>query len=742
MSSVASKAAAFESSSASKFPLNRAAGSFIDKSTQGTEKPIFPKPSVLKAQHEGFHKEPKVLFPKPSVGVKHSLNTFSAQKEENEEKLPFAKFGLRSTAESENAHKESEALPIFPKPSTFAKPPNPGNSGDGKPAFSKNQFLKLNPQAGTGSTDRPLRPTFPKPTGTRPWNDHSGTTKESTETGKNEDGSIGKANAPFSLKPLKPMGEQAKPPAHRGEDRVGAASEGKGETPWSSALKSFPPKVKTEEGSVGSSKVSKLQSQFQGKAESQESKEGPKDPKAPKRKALPALWSLGPPPQKPARPPKVNLERFQTPQEKKQPPVPGLNRDAGKLQSALAPLIPNLPPRPVTNKPPDIIPTTEEEEEENYDDVQCVEQIPPPLPPMKPEDRRRQGVSNVGEEIDESGDAMYEDLDSYRSLKELKEQERKQEDKRRQELEKKEQKEKKREQDMRKKFKFSGPIEVIQTVKVTMDYKGGKNELSCKQGEYLEVIRITDNPEGKWLARAPDGSYGYIKVTCVDINYDDIRKKTLVKVKESPSLTQAMKQPVQNQELYDDVAPTNEIGIGTGGNSGHFPPPPGGEEIYDDVDEMSEDMKSIPPPESAAGEEVYDDIGTEDFPPPPPEFSLKLSTPNKGKRDEKDPKKLKKLEKEEKDFRKKFKYDGEIKILGTTQVAQNITNKKWGTRDLPVKAGEFLDIVQHTDDMKLLCRNEDGKFGYVQKVNLVTENAEGYGDIYDDIDTECIYDNE
>ncbi|GCB77991.1 hypothetical protein scyTo_0020051, partial [Scyliorhinus torazame] len=180
-------------------------------------------------------------------------------------------------------------------------------------------------------------------------------------------------------------------------------------------------------------------------------------------------------------------------------------------------------------------PTTEQEEDENYDDVLSVGQVPPPLPPMKPEDRRIQAPSNNSEEL-------------------------------------------------------TGPIEVIQNVKVTMDYKGGKSELSCKQGEWLEVVRITDNPEGKWLARTLEGSYGYIKVTYVDINYDEIKKKTGSRPKESMAI---VKQPIQDQEVYDDVAPNDDMGPGSSGTggSGFFPSPPSCDEIYDDVDGIPEDIK-------------------------------------------------------------------------------------------------------------------------------------------------------
>lgn len=55
-------------------------------------------------------------------------------------------------------------------------------------------------------------------------------------------------------------------------------------------------------------------------------------------------------------------------------------------------------------------------------------------------------------------------------------------------------------------LQLSGPLQVIHKVKARVDCKGGKNDLSIKQGEPIEILRITDNPEGRWLARTQDGS--------------------------------------------------------------------------------------------------------------------------------------------------------------------------------------------------------------------------------------------
>lgn len=110
----------------------------------------------------------------------------------------------------------------------------------------------------------------------------------------------------------------------------------------------------------------------------------------------------------------------------------------------------------------------------------------------------------------------------------------------------------------------------------------------------------------------------------------------------------------------------------------------------------------------------------------------------KNKAEDMDPKKQKKFEKEEKEFRKKFKYDGEIQVLYQVTIISPLNNKKWSGKDLPLKAGEKLDVIVKAQDDKLICRNEEGKFGYVSTSHVVDD-----GEIYDDIGgDDCIYDND
>lgn len=56
-----------------------------------------------------------------------------------------------------------------------------------------------------------------------------------------------------------------------------------------------------------------------------------------------------------------------------------------------------------------------------------------------------------------------------------------------------------------------------------------------------------------------------------------------------------------------------------------------------------------------------------------------------------------------------FQFEGDIRILYCTTVALDLSSKKWGAKDLQVKPGESVEVIQSTDDTKVLCRNEEGK---------------------------------
>ncbi|KAK2819060.1 hypothetical protein Q5P01_024621 [Channa striata] len=490
-------------------------------------------------------------------------------------------------------------------------------------------------------------------------------------------------------------------------------------------------------------------------------------PSVPKRNPLPNSLALGPAPAKPNRPPKVDLENLKRGGAPSDDGPGNLKKPSLTAHLASHPsnhsnqVTPTQPPQPALPSLPPRHPGSLPQDKDIYDDVDEPNNCPPPLPSSAAHpSQRAKGID------DDDDDEMYEDLDERWEAAEQKQdkKEKEKEDKKRQEAEKKEQKEReKKEQDARKKFKLVGPLEVIHQGKARVDCRGSKTDLVLKQGECLDIIRVQGNPEGKWLGRTQDGSIGYVKTTSVEIDFNSLKNRQAQPAAYEP-------------EVYDDIDVVSSDNSGIKGQGVVLPPPPGeGGEIYDDVVdpnlEISESRSSpmkplgflrmfdrsrrlastkvVPPPSqfsaegntdkagTAIDEEIYDDVDSQTLPPPPPISSLP-PVKGKSKTEEMDPKKQKKLEKEEKEFRKKFKYDGEIQVLYQVSIIQTLTNKKWSAKELPIKGGEKLDVIVKAVDNKLICRNDEGKFGFVSTSYIVTDDA----DIYDDIGEDCIYDND
>ncbi|NXA13102.1 FYB2 protein, partial [Sapayoa aenigma] len=73
--------------------------------------------------------------------------------------------------------------------------------------------------------------------------------------------------------------------------------------------------------------------------------------------------------------------------------------------------------------------------------------------------------------------------------------------------------------------------------------------------------------------------------------------------------------------------------------------------------------------------------------------------------------KSKKIEKEEKIFRKTFMYDKEIGVINTATAECSVPSKR--RVDLPVTAGEQLDVIDVMEGPAVICRNSEGRYGYV-----------------------------
>ncbi|KFO76489.1 FYN-binding protein, partial [Cuculus canorus] len=763
--------------------------------------------------HSTFHKP---VHPKPPLGVKPSID----DKAEKSTKSPYLKpvaqrFGVQlQAANRENDGKagctkpptkmndlaSEEPKPLYPKPagnkfltsapqekeksplgtksnSNFA----PQNS-EAKPAFSKVNAVKEKFTCATQENE-PKTPLSKPPLAQKPSLNHEVSHTEDTSN-KNvflQKGLSSPRPNMHSFKAAKEMDENSNCAAEaEGSHFCHVALKPVGQ--WSSSPQGIPENTeqKTEEKGMSAAKnifLNKIIQEESGSSpkfhktntalaagrptgESQEKGDGDRSLGTPKRKPLTPLFKLGQPPQKPSRPPCVDLEVFRKSSPKDCPKSEGLKQTAPSSAAQSPPVPPphsamQLPPPPPASHPSlqfpaapslpprNIKPSSETiSPEENYDDVEFVSR--------------------------ESDGEMYEDINDIRSSRE-KEKKRDKEEKKRMDQEKREQKEKeKKEQEIRKKFKLTGPIQVLHQARACVDHKGGKNELTFKQGEEIEIIRLTDNPEGKWLGRIK-GCYGYIKTTMVEIDYDSLRRK-----QQTPART-PVKHTETDQEVYDDVGEQDGSSSQSGGRSGAenmFSPPPSDQDIYDGIDDEDTVTRSVSQDEDKNGiwswgilkrlkvkdekkksvrekttkvngaedngdsfmspstkqsgkdcedNDVYDDVDSSDFPSPPELKQVKTGiTPlirnlsksaslGRFKSDEKDAQKLKKIEKEEKEFRKKFKFEGEIKVLYSTTTAQDLPQRRWGPKDLQIKPGEFLEIIESTDDTKVLCRNEEGK---------------------------------
>ncbi|KAM6065658.1 LOW QUALITY PROTEIN: FYN-binding protein 2 [Chlamydotis macqueenii] len=70
-----------------------------------------------------------------------------------------------------------------------------------------------------------------------------------------------------------------------------------------------------------------------------------------------------------------------------------------------------------------------------------------------------------------------------------------------------------------------------------------------------------------------------------------------------------------------------------------------------------------------------------------------------------------KMEREEKFFRETFMYDKEINVISTATAESSVPSKR--RVDLPVTAGEQLEVIDVTEGNAVICRNSEGRYGYV-----------------------------
>ncbi|KAM6216729.1 PML-RARA-regulated adapter molecule 1 [Rhynchocyon petersi] len=149
--------------------------------------------------------------------------------------------------------------------------------------------------------------------------------------------------------------------------------------------------------------------------------------------------------------------------------------------------------------------------------------------------------------------------------------------------------------------------------------------------------------------------------------------------------------------------------------------------------------------------ELYDEVEPEDSSPrsrgevsapqqvpqrPPPDPELRGIRKEKASQSQQVPtldpkilKQMRKAEKAEKEFRKKFKFEGEIVIQTKMMIDPNAKTRRGGGKHLGIRRGEILEVIEFTNKDEMLCRDAKGKYGYVPRIALLPLETEVYDDV-------------
>ncbi|XP_064372323.1 FYN-binding protein 2 isoform X2 [Dromaius novaehollandiae] len=438
--------------------------------------------------------------------------------------------------------------------------------------------------------------------------------------------------------------------------------------------------------------------------------------KLPKIKPLPSVESLGPAPAKPARPLKVDLGAFQS-------TVPSVRRGNERTAAEEDYLTPE---------------SAELEEQHNYEDTT--------LYLNQPGDSATLSASQAPEREPPEHDKKQKSF-LFAKSSPAREVEDENEEKPSLEREK---------QQAKKIFKTGGSDYVTHRAQPKEDGRGGKKVPQVKQG---------DVPKAQAMKHAT--LQGLAKDGAERLRYMHVGAPK--PAEEGTALSQDTGQPLQSsEELYDDVEGLQSRLHASEASSSLAPDSISGnyEETYDDVEPGGDNpakveaekqkrfgsmfkiekfklkhtrfkenfrlsSSSVPNLAALSQEDTYDDVETGQTEPREkedkhrtwkPRFLMSKEDKDRRKSSEDversifkvnkgSAEKSKKMSKEEKLFRETFMYNKEISVINTAVAQCSVPSKR--RVDLPVTAGEQLDVIDTTEGNEVICRNAEGRYGYV-----------------------------
>nr|KAF6402151.1 PML-RARA regulated adaptor molecule 1 [Rousettus aegyptiacus] len=148
-------------------------------------------------------------------------------------------------------------------------------------------------------------------------------------------------------------------------------------------------------------------------------------------------------------------------------------------------------------------------------------------------------------------------------------------------------------------------------------------------------------------------------------------------------------------------------------------------ELYDDVEPTDDSRSSprsrdeVPPTQQSPRKSQDSELRKEKVLQPQPLLPT----------DPKVLKQIRKAEKAEREFRKKFKFEGEIVIQTRMMIDPNAKTRRGGGKYLGIRRGEILEVIEFTNKEEMLCRDTKGKYGYVPRTALLPLETEVYDDV-------------
>ncbi|XP_068809351.1 FYN-binding protein 2 isoform X9 [Struthio camelus] len=439
--------------------------------------------------------------------------------------------------------------------------------------------------------------------------------------------------------------------------------------------------------------------------------------KLPKIKPLPSVESLGPAPAKPVRPPKVDLSVFQS-------TVLSVHRGNERTAAEEDYLIPE---------------SADLEEQHNYEETVlylnqpgdsttfCASQAPEP----EPQEHDKKQKSFLFAKYS-PGRAVEDEKEEKTSLEREKQQ-------------------------AKKIFKTGGNDYVTLRAQPKEEGRGGKKVPQVNRGDVTSA-QTTEHPTPQRLAKGGAERCRYMYVGAPK------------PAEERLTLSQTTGQPLQSSEdVYDDVEGF-QSGLHTSEASSSLTPDcisGNYEETYEDVETGDDNpakveaekqkrfgnifkiekfklkntrfkenlrLSSSSVPNLAAAvsqEDTYDDVEGGQTEPREkdvkcrnwkPKFLMLKEDKDRRKSSEDversifkvkkcNAEKSKKMAKEETLFRETFMYDKEISIINIAVALCSVPSKR--RVDLPITAGEQLDVIDTTEGNEVICRNAQGRYGYV-----------------------------